>query len=380
MDGESRVRPLRLLAIIEARTLTGPAKNLIEFAQLATAHGVETSAATFTRAEDSTLFLDTARRESVPVFPIPERGRFDRDVIHAITELVSVVQPDIIQTHAVKSHFLARLAGIHRHVPWVAFHHGYTRPDWRARLYNQLDLWSLRAPTKVITVSEPFRRQLQRRGVAAERIEIVHNAIRPDWAAEAGKPENSAKLRAEMNIAPDCHVVLSVGRLSREKDHATLLEAMSLLPKRFAAHLVIVGDGPERPRIERKIASLGLAGAVTLIGQKNSAEPYYGIANVVVLSSRSEGSPNALLEAMAAGVPVVATDVGGVPEIAVHGDTALLVQPGDPGELAESMGRLIREPQLGSRLAARARQIVRDRYAPEQRTKRLVEIYRKVAG
>jgi glycosyltransferase involved in cell wall biosynthesis len=378
MAGDRRLRSLRLLAIIEAHTLTGPAKNLIEFAQLATAYGIETSAATFTRADDSTLFLDTARRESVPVFPIPERGRFDREVIHAITELVSVVQPDIIQTHAVKSHFLARLAGVHRHVPWVAFHHGYTWPDRRARLYNQLDLWSLRAPTKVITVSEPFRRQLQRRGVAAERIEIVHNAIRPDWGAR--NPENAARLRAEMNIAPDRPVILSVGRLSREKDHATLLEAASLLHKRFAPHLVIVGEGPERPRIEKKIASLGIGSAVTLTGQQTSAEPYYGIANVAVLSSLSEGSPNALLEAMAAGVPVVATDVGGVPEIAVRDDTALLVQPGDPGELAESMGRLIREPRLASRLAARARQIVQERYAPEQRTRRLVEIYRKVAG
>jgi len=174
--------------------------------------------------------------------------------------------------------------------------------------------------------------------------------------------------------------VLSVGRLSREKDHATLLEAMSLLPERLAAHLLIVGEGPERQRIEKKIASLGITENVSLIGQQTSAEPYYGIADIAVLSSRSEGSPNALLEAMAAGVPVVATDVGGVPEIAVHGDTALLVQPGDPGELAESMGRLIREPQLASGLAVRAKQVVRERYAPEQRTKRLAEIYRKVAG
>ena len=301
MAGDRRLRSLRLLAIIEAHTLTGPAKNLIEFAQLATAYGIETSAATFTRADDSTLFLDTARRESVPVFPIPERGRFDREVIHAIAELVSIVRPDIVQTHAVKSHFLARLAEVHRHVPWIAFHHGYTWPDRRARLYNQFDLWSLRAATKVITVSEPFRRQLHRRGVAAERIEIVHNAIRPDWGAR--NPENAARLRAEMNIAPDRPVILSVGRLSREKDHATLLEAASLLHKRFAPHLVIVGEGPERPRIEKKIASLGIGSAVTLTGQQTSAEPYYGIANVAVLSSLSEGSPNALLEAMAAGVP-----------------------------------------------------------------------------
>jgi L-malate glycosyltransferase len=380
MAGERRVRPLRLVAIVEAYTLTGPAKNLLEFADRAKAHGVETSIVTFTRGEDFNFFVQTARRDSVPILPIPERGRFDRIVITALTQVVDVVKPDVIQTHAVKSHFLARLAGLHRRAPWVAFHHGYTWPDARARLYNQLDRWSLRGAAKVLTVSDPFRRQLIARGVSAERIETVHNAIRPDWAEEARQPEHAAALRAELNIAPDRDVVLVVGRLSREKDHLTLLDALQLLRGRFQPHLLIVGDGPERSRIEKSIAALGLSGDVTLTGQQSSAEPYYGIANLAVLSSRSEGSPNVLLEAMAAGVPLVATAVGGVPEIATDGETALLVQPGDSRALAESMARLLENRQLGARLAAQARQLVRERYAPEARTKRLVEIYRGVVS
>ena len=374
------MKPLRLLAIIEARTLTGPAKNLLEFARRAKAHGVETSIATFTRGEDSNFFVQTARRDSIPVFTIPERGRFDRVVIRTLTELVSVLQPDVIQTHAVKSHFLARLAGLPKRAPWVAWHHGYTWPDLRARLYNHLDRWSLRDAAKVLTVSGPFQRELQARGVPADRIEIVHNAVQTDWAAEARNPENAAALRAEMNIAPDRDVVLVVGRLSREKDHFALLDAVNLLRERFSPYLVIVGDGPERPRIEKRIAALGLAGDVTLTGQQSSVEPYYGIANLAVLSSRTEGSPNALLEAMAAGVPLVATAVGGVPEIATHGETALLVKPGDAHALAEAMGLLLEDRQLASSLAARARQLVRERYAPEERTRRLVEIYRGVVA
>jgi glycosyltransferase involved in cell wall biosynthesis len=374
------MKPLRLLAVIEARTLTGPAKNLLEFARRAKAHGVETFIATFVRGEDSNFFVETARRDSIPVYTIPERGRFDRTTILALGELVSVVQPDVVQTHAVKSHFLARLAGLPRRAPWIAFHHGYTWPDLRARLYNRLDRWSLRAAVKVLTVSDPFRRQLRARGVPAERIQIVHNAVQPDWAAEARNPENAAALRAEMNIAPDRDVVLVVGRLSREKDHLALLDAVSLLPISLSPHLVIVGDGPERPRIEERIARFGLAARVTLTGQQSSAEPYYGIANLAVLSSRSEGSPNALLEAMAAGVPVVATAVGGVPEIATDGETALLVKPGDARALAEAMGRLLGDRPLGSQMAARARQLVRERFTPEERTKRLVEIYRGVVA
>ena len=373
------MRSLRLLAIIEARSITGPAKNLIEFARLARSSGIETVIATFVRGEESNLFVETAVRESIPVHPIRERGRFDRSVLHSLAGLAALVKPDIVQTHAVKSHFLARAAGLPLRIPWVAFHHGYTWPNWEMRLYNQLDRWSLRAAAKLLTVSLAFRRQLQEKGVPPERIEVVHNAIRPDWASEARKPETAARLRASMNIGHDRAVILIVGRLSKEKDHLGLLDAFRRLPAARSTHLVIVGDGPERKLIEQRIETLGLAESVTLTGQRHSAEPYYGIANLAVLASRSEGSPNALLEAMAAEVPVVATAVGGVPEMVNDRESALLVEPGDTNGLAEAMTRLLEDPLLASSLTARARQLVQQRFTPEKRMERLVEIYRGIA-
>jgi glycosyltransferase involved in cell wall biosynthesis len=369
------MKPVRLLAVIEAHSITGPAKNLLEFARLATAMGIETEIATFVRGQESNHFLETARRESIPVHTIAERGPYDRAAARGLSELVARLKPDLIQTHAVKSHFLARLAGLPRRAPWIAFHHGYTWPALRARLYNQLDRWSLRAAVKVLTVSRPFRQELQAKGVRAERIEIVHNAIRPDWGTEGRNPANAAALRAAMKIGPGRNVILIVGRLSREKDHLTLLDAVARLRPCFSPHLVIVGEGPERERIEERIRALGLEESVSLTGQRDSAEPYYGIADLAVLSSWSEGSPNALLEAMAARVPVVATAVGGVPEIVTHGESALLVEPGDAGRLAASMERLLQDPRLAFALAGRARELVQEQYTPGQRTRRLVEIY-----
>ena len=139
---------LRLLAIIEAHSITGPAKNLLEFARLAREAGVETTIATFTRGASNNLFIDTAREGGFPVEVIPESGLYDRSVIRNLSQLVERLRPDIIQTHAVKSHFLARCASLPGKAPWVAFHHGYTWPTLRARLYNQLDRWSLRARAK----------------------------------------------------------------------------------------------------------------------------------------------------------------------------------------------------------------------------------------
>lgn len=378
MDAEGGLKPLGLLAIIEASSITGPAKNLLEFAGLATEQGVETTVATFVRGTEANLFVETARKQSTAVHTIAERSPFDRAALGALRELVSQIKPELIQTHAVKSHFLARLSGVTQQAPWIAFHHGYTWPAWRARVYNELDRWSLRAPVKVLTVSEPFRRELERKGVRGERIEIIHNAIRPDWGAAMSGPE-AARLRAELHIAPERKVILIVGRLSREKDHLTLLQAVNGLRSRLAACVVVVGEGPERPIIERKIQELGLEGSVLLVGQRKSAEPYYGIADVAVLSSLSEGSPNALLEAMAARVPVVATDVGGIPEMVTHGESALLLKPGDAGAMADAIARVIENPRLGESLAARAHALVVERHNPERRTTRLVEIYRRLA-
>ncbi len=369
---------LRLLAIIEAYSITGPAKNLLEFAKLAREADVETTIATFTRGSERNLFIDTALEGGFPVEVIHESGLYDPSVIRNLSQLVERLRPAIIQTHAVKSHFLARSASLPSRAPWVAFHHGYTWPTLRARLYNQLDRWSLRAARKVLTVSVPFREELIARGVSPDRIEIIHNAIPPDWGRRFREPGQAQPLRAKLGIGADRNVILIVGRLSREKDHLTLLEAIAGLRPELSPHLVIVGEGPERPRIEERIRSLGLTSSVTLTGQQESAEPYYGIAQIAVLSSRSEGSPNALLEAMAAGVPVVATQVGGIPEIVTHRESAWLIEPGDATAMKGSLAALLEDPVMARNLVDHAQQRILKHHSPEARVAKLVDIYTRL--
>jgi glycosyltransferase involved in cell wall biosynthesis len=379
MVGQRVMKPVRLLAIIEAETITGPAKNLLQFAASARSGwldpAIEVTIATFFRGGSANLFVDNARGAGLVVHVLAERGRFDRSVIAALKALARQVSPDLIQTHAVKSHFFARLAGLHHLAPWIAFHHGYTWPDRRARLYNQLDYWSLRAAAQVVTVSLPFKDELVRKGVAPGRIEVVHNAIDLAWGAKQQSPEVSAALRAKLGIPSSKKIVLVVGRLSREKDHITLLESMLRLRPEVAAHLLIVGDGPERSRIEAGVLSLELAADVTFTGQVPSAEPFYALADLAVLSSRSEGSPNALLEAMAARVPIVATSVGGVPEIVSNGESALLVEPGNAESMADAIGALLTDAGLAARLTSQAHERAASLHSPEARTRRLWQLY-----
>ena len=372
----------RLMAFIEAETITGPAKNLLQFATMMQSARFEPSmkiaVAAFVRAgRPPNVFLETARHHGIATFEIPEKGRFDRTAITAMRAAVERFDADIVQTHAVKSHFLCRLAGLHRERPWIAFHHGYTWPDLRARMYNEFDRWSLRAASQVLTVSKPFQQQLEERGVEPRRIEIVHNAIDAGWGASANPKTAGEALRSQLGIAPGTPVLLIVGRLSREKDHETLLRAVARLP---AAHLVIVGEGPDRPRIEAAVVANKLERRTSLTGHKPSAEPYYGIADIAILSSRTEGSPNALLEAMAAGIPAVATRVGGIPEIATDSETAILVEPEDDAAMAAAIARLLDDADLARSIAHRAQKHVLLHHSPEARMQRLWSIYMRVLG
>jgi glycosyltransferase involved in cell wall biosynthesis len=355
---------MKLLAVIEASSVTGPAKNLIDFAKLARelppGERVETSVATFEREADReagpNAFLEALREAGIPAFSILQNSRLDRRGMTGLREAFRRFTPDIVQTHAQKGHFLLRLSGLNAQRPWIAFHHGYTRTYFRVRVYNQLDRWSLRGAARIVTVSDAFERQLHGLRIPHERISVVHNAVDPHWME--GLPDATG-LRTRLGIAAGERIVLTVGRLSQEKAHTDLVLAMKRLQEltpQARSRLIIVGEGPEEERIRETARACGVA--VTFAGFVRDPRPYYAIADVVVLSSLTEGSPNALLEAMAARVPVVATAVGGIPEIVTIAST-----------LADS--------DATSRRVAAARALIETQHSPKARVAQLVKIYRQ---
>ncbi|HVF89858.1 MAG TPA: glycosyltransferase, partial [Blastocatellia bacterium] len=307
-----------------------------------------------------------------------ERFRFDARVISALGRIIESRAPDIVQTHNVKSHFLFRLSSPARRRPWIAFHHGYTTTNLKMRAYNQLDRWSLRAADRVVTVSHAFARDLARLGVRPDRIRVLHNSI--DAARANGEEirEEARSLKERMRIASDERIILAVGRLSREKGHADLIDALYAFGRihgDLRARLIVVGDGPERERLEASAARLGLADRIIWAGQVGNVRPYYAMSDLLALPSHSEGSPNVLLEAMAAKLPVVATRVGGVPEIVTHGESALLVRPGDPDAMAHAIGAVLKGGAIAGDLALRAYATVVSRHSPEARLRALLNIY-----
>jgi glycosyltransferase involved in cell wall biosynthesis len=358
---------------MEADRLTGPAKNLLRFGTEARP-GVELSVATYLRGGAvSNGFLDAARSVGLAAYALPEAGRFDRKVIGDLVALIERVRPDVVQTHNTKSHLLMRLSGIWRRTPWIAFHHGHTAEDLKMRLYNQCDRWSLRRPRQLVTVCGPFADQLHGYGISRERIEVVPNAVEPP--RELGDGE-LAEWRARLNLRPGEPVLAVIGRLSSEKGHPILIEALASLRDR-PWRLLVAGDGISRSALETQARAAGLEGRVEWLGMLKDVRPVYGLASLFILPSLSEGSPNVLLEAMAAGVPAVSTAVGGVPDTVTHEETALLVPAGDAMALGKAVERLLTDPALADRLAAAARERARSFSLPVY-LDRLRAIYQRV--
>ena len=320
-------------------------------------------------------FVKAARELGLEISVIPERFRFDTSVLPALRKIVVSKAPDIVLTHQVKSHLLMKLSRLSQQYPWVAFHHGYTTTDRKMRAYNLLNRWSLPAADGVVTVCEAFARDLSVAGVPQKRIHVQHNSIRPEPATSW---EESKLLRQRLGIADEEALVITVGRLSREKAQMDLLIAFNQLLKTnpdTRAKLVIVGEGPERGRLAASAASLGLSDRVMFTGEVGNVQPYYGAADVFVLPSHSEGSPYVLLEAMAAKVPIVATVVGGVPEMVKDEESALLVRSRDPRALASAIARILVDPELAGRLTEKAYTLATTSYAPETQIRSLLKLY-----
>jgi glycosyltransferase involved in cell wall biosynthesis len=376
------INPVRVLAFIEASWLTGPAKNLIEFARRAAQNESSSlraniAIATFVRGDGpvSNEFTVACQQAGLDVHVIREHFLFDPAVIPAIKRLIRVLNPDIVQTHNVKSHFLVRTIGIHRRYPWVAFHHGYTWPTLRVRLYNQLDRWSLRAASKVVTVCHPFARSLERIGVPSDRLVIRHNSVKPFVPVTEHRV---LEIRRTLGIPPGSRVILSVGRLSREKGQADLIEAVSLLRKENGSRnlcLVLVGDGPDKQKLQHAAAAAGIADSVLFAGHQTDVIPFYSMADLLVLPSHTEGSPNSLLEAMAAALPIVATAVGGVPEIVSDHKEGLLVHERRPAELAGAISLILGSETFRRRLSDSARSAA-SAYSPSAYCDFMLSLYR----
>ena len=374
--------PIRVLTVIENKMVTGPARILIDFARCAALPerglpAVRVAIVTYQRGDGESLLATSANEAGLEVFTIAEKGRFDTSVLGELRKVVDRYHPDILESRNVKSHFFIRLLGLQRRYPWVAWNHGYTATNRMDRAYNQLDRWSLQAAFRAVTVCGPFADRLAAQGLRRDNITVLHNFVKPFVRPSEAEVRNARHI---FGLADEDAVILAAGRLSKEKGFADLVAATAQLASMGdlpAFRVVIVGDGPDRDALTRQAEALGIGDKVVFAGFQRDMAPYFAMARILALPSHSEGSPNVVLEAMAAGLPIAATNVGGVPEIIENRTTGLLTPSGDPAAMAAALHELLTDTELGQRLGESARAEARKNYTLESYRHKLVGFYQE---
>jgi glycosyltransferase involved in cell wall biosynthesis len=284
----------------------------------------------------------------------------------------------IVHTHSTKAGLLGRVAAWLAGVPAVVHTvHGFPfemRRDWRTRLYTVVERLVTLVTDRVICVGETLRQQAAVLGIAPrQKLVTIYSGI--DFAAYRPRRRPSEAKRA-LGLEAAWPIVGSVGYLVEAKAQHYLVEAVALLAATYPRiMLLLCGEGPLRPRLERQIEDLGVVGHVRLLGECDDIADLLGVFDVYGMSSRREGVGRALSEAMYRGLPVVATSVAGVGELVVHEETGLLVPPHDPRALASALDRLASDGDLARRLGAAGRRRVRELMDVERMNNDLDRLY-----
>jgi len=256
--------------------------------------------------------------------------------------------------------------------------HGFISNDRKLKTYTRLDKYALRLCEMVIAVSDGIRNDLVRSGIKDSRVVVIPNAVVSSFGEDQLLTRRRDK-RLSLDIAPDDFVVGCLGRLSQEKGVNYLVDALSLIINSVdQVKLLIVGDGPERQSLEQKVKNSGLENLVVFAGFQEDIEKWLPAFDVFVLPSLTEGTPMALLEAMAMGVPVIATAVGGVPKVINDRVNGILVSKGQPVEISEKIRMLQNNPDLQKKLALNGLDTIREKYDIRSWSISIEQIYQRM--
>jgi glycosyltransferase involved in cell wall biosynthesis len=319
--------------------------------------------------------LDDLRAQEIPTvvlrhLTVPIRPWRDLRALREIRAALQAFRPDLVAAHSSKAGILGRVAGRTLGVPVVLTAHGWSFtpgiPPLNAAVYRRIERLAGPLAARIITVSEFDRQLALAAGIASpDRVVTVYN----------GMPDISRALRADPGATPVRLVM--VARFGTQKDHGTLLQALAGLQDR-AWELDLIGEGPLRGETEALVARLGLADRVRFRGQRMDVDQLLARAQVSLLVTNWEGFPLSILEAMRAGLPVVASAVGGVTESVHDGETGYLVPRGDVAVLRDRLGRLLDSAELRRRLGAAGRARFEQDFTLEQTVARTLAVYRGV--
>lgn len=303
------------------------------------------------------------------------RKPFDFRTAVQIRKFIKKNQISAVHAHGYKANFYSLIATLFTEISCLATCHPWTETDYsfKARLYTFLDKLWLKRMDDVVAVSRQVRQQLLTHKITAE---LIPNGI------EIGRFNGLHKagdLRDSFGFSKSDIVIGTIGRLVPEKGYTFLLNSAKSICKKYPnAKFIFIGDGPLRAKLQRQVEALSLQSNVIFLGKRNDIAGLFSVMDIFVLSSISEGFPMVLLEAMAAGKPIIATRVGEIPNIINGGDSGLLVPPQDSIALTSAIEIFLRDKQKANAMALAARNEVSVNYSSSQMALKYIEHYKKL--
>lgn len=329
------------------------------------------------------LLVSKLKQQQVRVVELPQlvnefNPARDLQTLWKLTRWMRAERFDLVHIHSTKAGVLGRWAAARAGIPAVLFTaHGWAftegRAYWKRWLLAQMERAMAKRTTEIISVSHHDKRIALQFGVAhPHKITVIHNGVDPRPFLEADGTPLRAQLNAEARDEP---LLTFVGRLAVQKDPLNLLNALRLLPR---GRLALVGDGPLKPRVERFVRRHRLSDRVRVLGHREDVPHILAASDLFVLPSRWEGFPFTVIEAMLAGLPVVASYVGGVPELVEDGVTGFLVSPRDPEVLAEAVHKLIEHEELRNKMGRAGQEQALREGALERMLDKTREVYARL--
>lgn len=373
-------RPLpHPLILVDTIDVGGTGKGVLQLARGLRGRGVDVTVANFRYRGRPSAFSAAAREAGLPFVELEQAYRLDVRCIAMLADAAAARGCNVLESHSFKAHLVAWRLRTRLGLPWVAHAHGWTSESRRVHLYNALERRLLRAPEHVCVVSPQLESDLLAAGRAGP-VTVLRNGV--EASPHPIPPHERRAARATLGLGASARVFAVIGRLSHEKGVDLLVEAVARPALReVEVQVYVAGHGPERERLEALARRLGVDARLRFLGQVRDPRALMAASDALVLPSRSEGVPNVALEAVDAGVPVIATRVGTLPEIVLHGVTGWLVPPCDPAALADALQRAaVLDPTELAATGLRARALVLPQFSAERRVTRALGIYEDLLG
>lgn len=364
---------LRIGHVIWSLGLGGAEQVVIRLAAKSVARGHDVTVFTLNAPG---VFAAQAEAAGARVVSVAKRGRFDVTVVARLAREFRRARLDVVQTHLWGGNVWGRIAAAIARIPIVVTTE-HNVDTWKPRPYFLVDRALAPLATHLVAVSGPVRDFYEQRRVGRGRWHVIHNGIGPSPAGGRGP----GPAHAALGLSAGDRVIGWIGRLVPAKCPGDFLQAASLAAARVPRlRALVVGDGPLRGESEARARELGLQDRVVFAGLRSDVPELLAGMEALVFSSEREGLSIAMLEGMAAGVPIIATAVGGTPELITDGANGLLVPPHAPAELATAIARVLEDASLAEHLARNARRTVTERFSSAAMGEAYDELYRRRDG